>query len=131
MKIVLDTNIYISSFIFGGNARQAFDCSFLEHEVIISDFIVNEIERILKNKFELESNKLNKIIKTLLIQAVKVKPRGIIPAVCRDKDDNNILWLAESCSANLIITGDKDLLTLINFKGTQIIHPAEFIKTYK
>ena len=131
MKIVLDSNIYISSFVFGGNARLAFDYSFLAHEVFISEFILLEIRRVLKNKFRLSEDKLHKITNTLLIQAQKVQIVGEIPSLCRDKDDNNILWLAESCNADLIITGDKDLLTLINFKGIKIMHPAEFIQTYK
>lgn len=131
MRIILDTNVYISSFIFGGNARLAFDVSFLEHEVYVSDFILQEISRVLKGKFGLEQIRLNKLINALSIQAVNIKPVGTIPTVCRDVDDNNILWLAETCNSDYIVTGDKDLLTLISFKGTQIVHPVDFIKSIK
>jgi len=129
MKIILDTNIYISSFIFKGNARVVFDYSFLEHKVYISDFILLEIERTLKEKFKTDQYQLESITRLLLTQAVKFKTSGEIPDVCRDKDDNNILWLARSCKADFIVTGDKDLLTLVNFEGTKIVHPSGFIKS--
>jgi len=129
MRIVLDTNIYISSFIFGGNARVVFDSSFSEHPVFISAFILGEVERILIKKFELGKEQIERIKQVLLSQAIKIKTAGSKPDICRDKDDNNILWLAQNCKADLNVTGDKDLLTIVNFEGMKIIHPSEFIKS--
>jgi predicted nucleic acid-binding protein len=47
-------------------------------------------------------------------------------AVCRDKDDDEILALSQSIRADYIITGDKDLLVLKSFNSTLIVLPREF-----
>ena len=61
---------------------------------------------------------------------INTNPIGKIPEACRDKDDNNILHLAKHIQADLIITGDKDLLVLIEFDVTRIINPRTFIERY-
>ncbi len=45
--------------------------------------------------------------------------------ISRDYSDDNILALAKSANAKYIVTGDKDLLTLKEFEGTEIISPRE------
>jgi putative PIN family toxin of toxin-antitoxin system len=60
-----------------------------------------------------------------------IKPHTNLPINCRDKDDNNILQLAESVFADYIITGDKDLLILKHFKKTRILLPSEFLSLFK
>ena len=47
--------------------------------------------------------------------------------VCRDPKDNHILALAHEADANFIVTGDKDLLVLENYKETKIVTPADFL----
>lgn len=47
--------------------------------------------------------------------------------ICRDEKDNILLDLAECCSADYIITGDRDLLVLKKIKVTRIIKPTDFL----
>lgn len=56
------------------------------------------------------------------------EPAGSIPAVCRNPDDNNVLWLAECVKAGCIISGDRDLLSLKSYKGVKVITPREFME---
>jgi putative PIN family toxin of toxin-antitoxin system len=62
---------------------------------------------------------------------IKIIPQGTKPTICRDDDDNNILLLANSVKADIIITGDDDLLILDNYKNIKIIKPREFIEKYE
>ena len=126
-KVILDTNIYISSFLFGGNARTVFDYCFLYQEVIISDFIIDEIKKTLTGKFKLNSTQQDSLVGLLLTQAKKIEPLGEKPDICRDSDDNNILWLAQYSQAEFLITGDKNLLIITEFTKTKIIHPKDYL----
>ena len=72
------------------------------------------------------ANILAETIQHLREKITVENPRSEKPAICRDPDDNNILWLAQDIAADLIITGDQDLLVLKKFKNTQIISPREY-----
>lgn len=128
MKVVIDTNVLISAFVFGGNAERSLEKALALGEVACSDFITTEVSRVLINKFAVPEEKVNRILNTLNQVVQIVKPTSTLPNVCRDPDDNYVLQLAESVSADFIITGDKDLLTLVSFGGTRIVSPAEFLQ---
>ena len=49
-------------------------------------------------------------------------------SVCRDPKDNPVLEAATAGDADLIVTGDEDLLVLNPFRGIQILKPADFIQ---
>jgi len=126
VKIILDTNILISTFVFKGNTRKVYSYCCDYEEVFLSDFIVDELTDKLLNKFEADTIFLNGILETIYENATIIHPENELPTICRDEDDNNILQLAEYIEADYIITGDKDLLILEQFKGTLIISPGEF-----
>ena len=51
-----------------------------------------------------------------------------IPDICRDSKDNFLLGLCSVGSADFLVTGDMDLLELLEYQGTRIINPSEFEK---
>ena len=55
-----------------------------------------------------------------------VEPARLNENVCRDRDDDNVLAAALEAKADCIVTGDKDLLILKNFRGIKIISPSDF-----
>jgi uncharacterized protein len=62
----------------------------------------------------------------LVREAVLVEVRLVIQA-CRDPRDNKFLELAVSANAKIIVSGDKDLLALYPFQGSQIMTPGDFL----
>lgn len=128
MKIVVDTNVLISAFVFGGNAERALSKALSIGELVSSEFIFDELRRVLRDKFYIDAEKTNRILNALSQAVLFLTPDSPMPTVCRDPDDNNILQLAEFAQADFIITGDKDLLVLSFFGNTQIISPADFLK---
>ena len=63
---------------------------------------------------------------------IVVEPKSEKPSICRDKDDNNILHVADYINADIIITGDNDLLDLKKFNKIDIVRPRQFMdKHYK
>lgn len=130
MKIVLDTNIYISAFHFKGICSEVIDLCSIQYEIFISDNIFQEIKKVLETKFNYSENEFENIIYILDKITEKLKPTNNLPSICRDKDDNHILQLADFINADYIITGDKDLLILEKYLQTKIITPKDFIISY-
>jgi putative PIN family toxin of toxin-antitoxin system len=131
MKIVLDTNIYLASLLNEGLCRELtryiFDLK-NEQEVFISPETNLELfNKIASKKEASSSNNLDWLICQLNEVAVLIQPQEKILAVIRDPSDNKILECAVACHADLIITMDKDLLKLKNFRNIGIVHPKTFV----
>ena len=131
MKIVFDTNVIISALITHGLSYRVLDICIDKHVLFISDWIINELNETLDKKFDINQPELDRIIDFLYRSFIKIKPQGNKPTICRDVDDNNILFLAESVNADIIITGDDDLLILEKYKNIKILTPREFIEEYE
>ncbi len=128
MRIVLDTNVFISSIVFKGICREVFNEVIENDQCFISPFILNELKNKLQSKFLIIPSDVldleNDILRVLILQ----NPHTDFPSICRDNDDNNILQIAESVNADYIITGDKDLLILQKYKQSKIISPSEYLQ---
>ena len=130
MRIILDSNVIISALTTQGLSSRVLDLCIDKHVIFISSWILNEVTRILSNKFKIESEKLIRIIKFIKSATSNIEPKGKKPTHCRDEDDNNILHLAKYVHAELIITGDEDLLILKEYEDTKIITPRQFMENY-
>lgn len=128
MKVIVDTNVLISAFVFGGNAERVLEKVLAWGEIVCSVFIFNELTRVLTEKFDVPAEKVNRILDSLHQVVVVIEPNSPLPNICRDPDDNYILQLAESANANFIVTGDKDLLALGIFGDTQIVSPSALLQ---
>lgn len=128
MRVVVDTNVYISSLLFKGKAREAYDLVIANAELYISDFISSELSDKLHSKFSISSKTVREIITSVLSVADNVPATTPLSKICRDADDNYILQLCDTIAADFLITGDKDLLILESYKSTQIISPNDFMK---
>ena len=129
MKIVIDANIFISSFFWGGNPRMVFDrvINGLD-SLFITDKILNEIaEVMLRDKFALENHKVKEYIKIIENHSIKIYHDENIEKVSRDSDDNKILKCALEGKVDFIITGDNDLLVLKEYKNIKIIDPKKYL----
>lgn len=60
--------------------------------------------------------------------SVAIIPIGEIRAICRDPDDDLILATALAAKADLLVSGDDDLLTLESYEGIEIVTPAEALR---
>jgi putative PIN family toxin of toxin-antitoxin system len=129
MKLVLDTNIFISAFYWGGNSQKIFDriINGLD-ELYVSDKILEEISDVMiRPKFKTGQGTINKYIETIEKNCKKVFTEGRIKGICRDKDDDDKLECGIICNADYIITGDDDLLVLGNYETMKIITPGEYL----
>lgn len=126
MRIVLDTNVLIAALIARGFCHQLLEHCISQHDLVISEFILNEVREKLAGKFKYKSEVTNESIDLLRSRMEFVAPAPLDKPVCRDADDDNILATAVSGNCECIITGDKDLLVLKQFQGIDILSPSNF-----
>ena len=128
MRVVFDTNIYISAFITpGGRGEAAYRKAVNgELELVVSVPILSELARKLRGKFHWDDTHLEAAIRHVAATARVVKPTRRL-AVLADEPDNRILECAREAGAELIVTGDRHLLALVRYEGTAIVTLAAFL----
>jgi uncharacterized protein len=131
MRIVPDTHVIIAAFAARGLCAEVFEVILSEHNVLLSKYILAEVKGNLKKKLRIPSSIIQEIIQYLLSISEIVDPDALEESACRDKNDLHILGIALSGKADLIITGDDDLLTVKKFKGIDIVSPREFWERLK
>ena len=129
MKLVLDTNIFISSFFWGGNPRKIMTRIIDGQDTLyVSDQILQEIFFVMaRPKFNVNHFQRIRFVNSIEEIAHRVTTSGIIQGICRDSDDDKILECAILSNADFIISGDSDLLSLKEFRKIPIITASEYI----
>ena len=131
-KVVIDTNIFISAFGWGGKPLEVLEL--LEKEEIrncISEEIFNELFAALSYpKLSFSIKLQTEILEFVLARSDFYTPKENV-SLTPDPKDNKFIECALSAHAKLIITGDKSFLSLKQFKGIKIITPEDILKTRK
>jgi putative PIN family toxin of toxin-antitoxin system len=132
MRVVLDTNIYISAILFGGVSEKVLEAlSQREALIFISPFIVREIRDVLKKKFGWDRARIALMLDDLQELTLLIRPAVKINAILERKDDNQILACALAAKADVLISGDrKHILPLKMFQGIKIVSPREFLSYF-
>ncbi|TGK58194.1 putative toxin-antitoxin system toxin component, PIN family [Leptospira wolffii] len=130
LKVLLDTNVYISVILFGGKPKLILE-DLISGKVIgyISDSIVQEIEEVFRRpKFKLSEELISSILSEIIAITERI---AIVPLKeqlsIRDRNDYHIIESALSAEADYLITGDQDLLVLGNIKSLRIISPEQYL----
>jgi len=130
-KVVLDTNVIIAAFTARGLANSVFELCLDKCEIIISEYIINEVSDKLTRKLKVPPEIVNEIISFLRDCYTVTEYVLLKENICRDIKDNNILALASSSKSKYIVTGDKDLLVLNKFEKTRIVNPRQLWQEVK
>lgn len=127
VRIVLDTNVLISAIVFGGKPREILEMvKNKELSGVISPVLVAELEEILSKKIKYPKERVLQVEKKMKKILRVVRPVKSIK-VARDDDDNRVLETAIEGRCAYVVTGDKDLLDLKNYRGVRILTPTEFL----
>ena len=127
MKIVLDTNVQLAALIARGVCHQLLEHCVSRHILFTSDFILDETQEKLIEKFGYSSELAAEAVSVLRSRMTVVSASKLENPVCRDPDDDNILAAAISGECDCIISGDKDLLVLKQYQGINIFSPRDFL----
>jgi len=130
VRVVFDTNVYISAFIFRAGVpfriwRRAVERRFV---LLLSPAIMRETAKVLR-RFQWQEDEIVRYLKLLAKVAEIVVPTTAVAAVSEDETDNRILECAIAGNADLVVSGDRHLLRLKSFEGIGIVRPVDFHRT--
>src|SRR6056297_1416811 len=127
MKVFADTNFLVSAFATRGLSADVFQLVLAEHQVMTGEFNLNELKRVLTEKLKVPKQitvEAEELLRRYHIEPVPDNPSGV---QVRDDDDRWVLESAIRASADVLITGDKDLLDVSNqVPQLKILTPREF-----
>ncbi len=122
MKVVFDTNVFVSALTLpGGRGDQALVQIIAGRDTLVfSKAILDELLSVLARKFARDREELARVAVFIANLGELVEPRGTI-RVLEDEPDNRILECALAANADLIVTGDRAMLSLERFRGIRIV----------
>ena len=130
MKIVLDANIFISSFFWGGNPRMVLERVITRtDELLITKEILDEIEEVLNRpKFHVGKNEIEYYLQSIEEIAHKIVTKNRLTKASRDKADNKYIECGIAGKANYIISGDIHLLEIREYDNLKIVTAKEYLE---
>jgi len=128
MRVVLDTNVLVSSVVFGGPPGEIMALAAARQvQLILSPPLIPELRRVLREKFEFGDDALY-LAETLVRRAgIVIEPDRTLTLVTEDPEDNRVLEAAAKGKADAIVSGDRHLLTLKVFEDIPIMSPRQFL----
>ena len=128
IRVVADTNIYISALMFGGLPGLLLDLGITQaFTLVISAALLDELDEKLRVKFEVPPEDAAAIRSKLESVAHLVEPEVVLDVVTDDPDDNRVLECAVFGLADYIVSGDRHLLRLKAHEGIPILTAREFL----
>jgi len=138
MRVVLDTNVWLSGIFWRGEAYNLINyCFDKKIEIIISKDILEEISIVLSREEKFQKFMKNRkesiedLMRTILSTSKLVETKSKLEVVKDDPKDNIILEAALDGKADFIVTYDSHLLNMIEFREIKLLSPEEFLKRIK
>lgn len=132
MKVVLDTNVFISGVFFSGPPHQILNAwrdGIIK--LVISQDILSEYRRVGEAfSDEFPSIDLRPILDLVTIEAELSVAEDLSEPLCSDPDDDKFLACAIASGSRIIISGDKHLLKVSGYQDIEIMKPREFINKH-
>ena len=131
MKIVLDTNVWLSGIFWEGEVSKIIEKA---ETILISEDILSEIVNVLNKESKFQKYILNlklsieDLLRTILSLSELIKTHNKLEVIKADPKDNIILEAAIEGKADFIVSYDNHLLNMLEFRGIRIISPSEFLK---
>ncbi len=132
MKVFADTNFLVSAFATRGLSTDVFQVILAEHEIMTGEFVLAELYRVLTTKLKVSTKiarEAEQLLRQYYIEPVPDQPSEI---QVRDEDDRWVLESALRAGAEILITGDKDLLDISDkVPELKIVTPRTFWELIK
>jgi uncharacterized protein len=126
VRVCLDTNVLIAAFATRGLCSDVLRTVLTEHELILGDVIVRELRRNLKTKLRLPDDQIASVEAVFASIERIPKPAEVTDIPIRDRADRWILATAIARGADVLVTGDDDLLSVAESAPIPIVTPRAF-----
>jgi putative PIN family toxin of toxin-antitoxin system len=126
-RVVLDTNVYVSAYGFGGAPARLLRVAIIgDFALVASPALLAEVARVLADKLEFDRERVDEVVRQIARIAELVRPSARL-AVLADEPDNRVLECAVVGEADTVVSGDRHLLELGEHAGIRIITVAEVV----
>jgi uncharacterized protein len=126
VRVFLDTNVLVSALATRGLCADLFLAAVARHDLLIGEVVLKELSEVLETKFRVPDRHLEPLVESLRRFEVVPRPARRDPIRLRDESDCWILASARAAKADVLITGDKELLALGDLPGLRIRSPRAF-----
>jgi putative PIN family toxin of toxin-antitoxin system len=126
MRVFLDANVLVSAVATRGLCADVFREVLTSHELIVSAALLKEVKKALQQKLKVPTSLASEFLNLLTQDTIVSKPSGLPKVAIKDKTDLIILASALSGKAELMVTGDRELLDLGSVEGLEIVSPRIF-----
>lgn len=130
IKVIFDTNIWISYLIGRQLGKLTELLSERKIELVLSEQLLTELKEVTsRKKFQkyFDQQEVSELLKLMDILGTQFEVSEY-PNICRDAKDDFLLGLIKASQADYLVTGDQDLLELNPFEGTEIIEPNQLLE---
>ena len=125
MRVFIDTNGLISAFAARGLCADLMRLLLAEHEILTGEVNVVELRRVLTKRFKATAAQVDVIEQLLRDQTIIPTPAALLSLKVRDPDDAWVLASAVAGDADLLVSGNQDLLVLANRAPLPILSPRD------
>lgn len=126
MRVFLDTNVLVAAFATRGLCADVMRVVLAEHQFITGEVVPRELRKALGRRVKLPTATIEDILGLIREQEVVPKPRKPSDLPIRDLDDRWILASALAGHADVLVTGDRDLLDLADQAPLPVLDPRAF-----
>jgi putative PIN family toxin of toxin-antitoxin system len=133
MRVVLDTNVVVSALLFKTTLSKIIDLWQRGTIIpVISKDTFQELQTVLAYpKFALTQDEIRAMLEGEILPFFEViEVREDVKGICADPADDKFLACALAASANYLVSGDKALTDLKQYKSVRIIKPSDFLKLF-
>ena len=132
MRVTVDTNFLISATQWDYSVAHKLLKKFILSDVVIftTQDILDETSEVLERDFKYSKSEAKNIIEKILLFADLIEPKQKVDIIKDDPDDNKVVECAIESSSDYIISYDKHLLKLEEYKRIKIVKPEKILKEF-
>ena len=128
MRVFLDTNVLVSAFVSRGLCTDLLNIVLAEHELLVSNLVVEEFERVLSDKLRAPKTVLARALSILDHAEAVPNPTAVPGEPGFDEDDATILAAAIEAEADVLVTGDQEFLAAAKGFPIPAVSPRKFME---
>jgi len=126
LRVFLDTNVLVAAVATRGLCADAFRAVLASHELVVSEQVLDEVRRVLRQKLGAKPGPVADFIRLLEQEAEVAPPAELRGIELNDQDDLPILGAAVAARAEVFVTGDRELAELGTVEGMRVVSPRQF-----
>ena len=126
MRVFLDTNVIVSALTARGLSADVFRLTVAEHELLTGKVNLKELRRVLRLRMRVPARQMDEIEQLMREHTITPIPEKLPDIELRDPDDKWVLASAVVGAADVLVTGDKDLLSSMDAAPLPILTPRAF-----